>query len=84
MKRTALICAALMVMGFLAPVAQAQICIDFINFCDGLEIQLSEDNFSGIWRNRHCDVYTLWRQAKSFSSGERGTHKAAGGRAKIK
>jgi len=56
MRPAGLACAALLLAaGFAAPPAQAQICLDFLVFCDGLEIQISEDNFSGIWRNRRCD-----------------------------
>lgn len=39
----------------LAPVAQAQVCIDFLNFCDGLELTVEGQQISGFWRNVDCE-----------------------------
>jgi len=59
MRRTAQVLAAvLVVMGFLAPSAQAQtFCLDFDIFCDGLELSIDGDLITGYWRNRNCDGF---------------------------
>jgi len=57
MRTAGLACAALLlVAGLTAPPAQAQIfCIDFVNFCDGLEVTIEGSLITGWWRNYDCD-----------------------------
>lgn len=38
-----------------APPAAAQVCLDFVSFCDGLELTFDGDFISGHWRNLDCD-----------------------------
>lgn len=55
MKRALFVFAALLiVVGFSAPAAQAQTCMQFTGFCDGLEVNVSGGSINGFWRNWDC------------------------------
>lgn len=57
MKKLVLTSAVLLVaVAFAAPSAQAQVCIDFDSFCDGLELNASGPPplLTGTWQNTDC------------------------------
>jgi len=55
MTRTSAVCALLLLAAGLAdPPARAQVCIDFLLFCDGLELNVDGDQITGMWRNNNC------------------------------
>ena len=48
--------AAVALLVLLTPVAQAQICIDFDPWCDGLELTITGNSITGTWINAEgCD-----------------------------
>lgn len=55
MKKVVLLFVALLiVVGFSTSPAQAQFCLDFDVYCDGLEISVAGSDLSGFWRNTDC------------------------------
>ena len=56
MNRTILVTTAILGLALLpVPAAQAQICIDFTDFCDGLELNIEGNQITGFIRNADCE-----------------------------
>ncbi len=55
--KTMLVTIAVLALGLVpVPAAQAQICINWVDFCDGLELDINGDAITGFWRNATgCD-----------------------------
>lgn len=55
MKKAVFTCAALLAAAAItAPPTDAQVCLDFVVFCDGLELYIDGDEISGYWKNVDC------------------------------
>lgn len=56
MRMTTRVAASAVLVMLSTALAQAQVCIDFDPFCDGLELTITGNRITGIWRNANgCD-----------------------------
>lgn len=50
-----LVTAFVLILAPLAPIAQAQVCINWVDYCDGLELTIEGNWITGFLRNADCD-----------------------------